>query len=44
MNADELARMRHAGDNTDNGPYSDELDGGESFQVSQDLMLVMQDD
>ncbi|QSZ35260.1 hypothetical protein DSL72_008129 [Monilinia vaccinii-corymbosi] len=28
----ELARMRQAGDDTDSGPYSDELDGGESFQ------------
>ncbi|KAB8302162.1 hypothetical protein EYC80_005609 [Monilinia laxa] len=32
VNADELAKMRMAGDDTDSGPYSDELDGGEFFQ------------
>lgn len=37
--------MRQAGEDTDDGPYSDELDGGESFQVSQSRNVsVVQDD
>ncbi|TGO20327.1 hypothetical protein BPAE_0309g00040 [Botrytis paeoniae] len=40
VNPDELARMRQAGEETDDGPYSDELDGGESFQ---DISLFFND-
>ncbi|TGO31904.1 hypothetical protein BHYA_0383g00040 [Botrytis hyacinthi] len=40
VNPDELARMRQAGEETDDGPYSDELDGGESFQ---DISLFFDD-
>ncbi|KAF7894650.1 uncharacterized protein EAF01_010100 [Botrytis porri] len=40
VNPDELARMRQAGEDTDDGPYSDELDGGESFQ---DISLFFDD-
>ncbi|KAA8577057.1 hypothetical protein EYC84_007068 [Monilinia fructicola] len=32
VNAQQLTKMRIAGDDTDSGPYSDELDGGEFFQ------------
>ncbi|ESZ96283.1 hypothetical protein SBOR_3338 [Sclerotinia borealis F-4128] len=40
LHPDGLARMREAGDDTDSGPYSDELDGGESFQ---DISLFFDD-
>ncbi|TEY36652.1 hypothetical protein BOTCAL_0545g00040 [Botryotinia calthae] len=40
VNTDELARMRQAEEDTDDGPYSDELDGGESFQ---DISLFFDD-
>ncbi|KAF7959187.1 hypothetical protein EAE96_002702 [Botrytis aclada] len=40
VDPDELARMRQAGEDTDDGPYSDELDGGESFQ---DISLFFDD-
>lgn len=34
MNGDDLERMREHGEYAEDGHYSDELDGGESFQVS----------
>lgn len=37
MDGDELARIRQAEEDTDDGPYSDELDGGESrsYRISR---------
>ncbi|KAJ8069790.1 hypothetical protein OCU04_000206 [Sclerotinia nivalis] len=40
IDADELARLRQAEEDTDDGPYSDELDSGESFQ---DISLFFND-